>query len=280
MEYKEIDNFKIPVLGLGTWQIGGEIEADYRNDLRDIELIQKAIERGLTHIDTAELYGAGHCEEVIGEAIKKFDREKLFITTKVRNIHLAYEDIIKAIDGSLKRLQTAYVDLYLIHSSNKEIPLSETMRAMDELVDQGKTKFIGVSNFSVEQLKEAQKYSKNKIVANQIEYNLITRNNGENNSNVESEIIPYCQKNEVMVIAYRPLAKGKIVDSQNVLLQELAEKYSKTKSQIALNWLISKNNIITIPGSKSHEQLEENLGAVGWKLSDEDMKLLDETKFE
>jgi len=280
MEYKEIDSFKIPILGLGTWQIGGELEKSTRNDLGDIELIQKAIEMGITHIDTAELYGVGHCEEVVGEAIKKFDREKVFITTKVGNTHLAYDNVIAAMDASLKRLQTSYVDLYLIHSSSSEIPLSETMKAMDKLVEDGKAKFIGVSNFSVEQLKEAQKYSKNKIVANQIEYNLITRNNGENNINVESEIIPYCQKNGIIVIAYRPLAKGKIVDSLNVLLQELAEKYSKTKSQIALNWLILKNNVITIPGSKSHEQLEENLGAIGWNLSNEDMKRLDETKFE
>lgn len=280
MEYKEIDNFKIPVLGLGTWKIGGAFEKSSENDTEEIMLVQKAVEMGLTHVDTAEVYGAGHSEEIVGEAIKKFDREKLFITTKVKNIHLAYNDVFKSMDASLGRLQISYVDLYLIHSPSKDISLSETMRAMDKLVEDGKARFIGVSNFSVEQLKEAQKYSKNKIVANQIEYNLITRNNGENNSNVESEIIPYCQENGIMIMAYRPLAKGKIAISQNALLQKLAEKYGKTKTQIALNWLVSKKNIVAIPGSKNQEELEENLGAIGWHLSDEDMKILDETKFE
>jgi diketogulonate reductase-like aldo/keto reductase len=122
------------------------------------------------------LYGATHTEELIGEAIKDLDRSKLIITSKVYKTHLHYDDVITSCKKSLERLQTTYIDIYLIHAPNPEIPLQETMTALDFLVEQGLIKHIGVSNFSVEQMKEAQKYSKYKIIINQIPYNLSARN--------------------------------------------------------------------------------------------------------
>ncbi len=249
---------------------------DTSEDAEGIAAIKKAIELGYLHIDTAEMYGAGHSEELVGLAIKDFDRESLFITTKVLPEHLRYNDCIKAAESSLKRLKTDYIDLYLIHIPNPKIPIKETMQAMDLLVRQKKIRFIGVSNFSVEQLKEAQRCTENKIVNNQIEYNLLTRHSGMYNVNIESEIIPYCQENGVIITAWKPLVKGSLFLEKNKLLEELVVKYNKTLAQIAINWLISKKNFITIPKSTNTEHLKENLSALGWKLSEEDMKRLDE----
>jgi diketogulonate reductase-like aldo/keto reductase len=261
---------------LGTWEIGGRMSRDTSYDAEGIAAIRGAIELGYNHIDTAEMYGAGHSEELVGLAIKDFKRESLFITTKVLPEHLRYNDCIKAAEGSLKRLKTDYIDLYLIHIPNPEIPIEETMKAMDLLVRQKKIRFIGVSNFSVKQLKEAQECTENKIVNNQIEYNLLTRHSGMYNVNIESEIVPFCQENEIIITAWKPLVKGILFREKNKLLEELIEKYSKTLAQIAINWLISKKNIITIPKSTNPKHLKENLGALGWKLEQEDIKRLDE----
>jgi diketogulonate reductase-like aldo/keto reductase len=154
------------------------------------------------------------------------------------------------------------------------------MKAMDYLVEKNIIKYIWVSNFNVKQLKEAQSHTKNKIVANQIEYNLVTRTVGEFESctHIESETIPYCQNNDIIIVAYRPIERGVLLKN-HPLLDNLSKKYSKTKSQIAINWLISKKNIITIPKSLNKVHLIENLWALWWKLEDEDMRLLDETDF-
>lgn len=282
MQYKLLSpTFKIPAIGLGTWGIGGFMEADYSQDKESIQVIKNAIELGYAHIDTAEVYGAGHAEELIGKAIKDFDRSRLIITDKVFSTNLKYDDLIASCKKSLQKLQTDYLDIYLIHAPNTDIPLEETMKAMNDLVGQGLVKQIGVSNFSVKQMQLAQKYSSNKIVINQIPYSLATRDEDHKNncSFMESEIIPYCQNNDITVVAYRPIERGFLL-KPNKLLDDLSTKYQKTKAQIAINWLISKKNIITIPKSTNTAHLKENLGSVGWSLSAEDVKLLDEAKFE
>jgi diketogulonate reductase-like aldo/keto reductase len=281
MEYKTIGEVKIPVLGLGTWLIGGASEADYSEDEQSVHAIKKAIELGYNHLDTAEYYGNGHCEELIGKAIKDIERQSLFITSKVWETNLKYNDVIKSAKMSLKRLQTNYIDLYLIHSPSATIPIEESMRAFDYLVDQNIIKYIGVSNFKVSQLIEAQKHTKHKIVANQIEYSLLTRNKGKysGNINMESETIPYCQKNEIIIMAERPIERGIILKS-HPLLDGLEKKYYKTKAQIAMNWLTSKKNIITIPKSINENHLKENLGSIGWRLETSDINILDEIQFD
>jgi diketogulonate reductase-like aldo/keto reductase len=276
LEFKGFaSGLRVPVLGVGTWKMGGGMTADTSHDKEAVLAIRTAVRLGMTHIDTAELYGNGHAEELVGEAIKDFDRQTLFITTKVKWSNLRYEDVVKAAKRSLKRLKTNYVDLYLVHTPNSDTPIQETMKAMDYLAEKELTKFIGVSNFSVEQIEEAQQYAKNKIVANQIEYNLLVRDSGEHTENMESEIIPYCQKKDMIVIAYRPLARGELAKPGIRLLDELAEKYGKTQAQIALNWLISKLNVVAIPKAAKMEHIKENLGAIGWKLSEEDLQRLD-----
>lgn len=276
MEFKSLTpNTKLPVLGLGTWEMGGEEEADTAYDRENVLAIRAAIELGMSHIDTAEAYGRGHSEDLVGEAISAFRREDLFITTKVSPEHLRYDDVIACAKESLHRLRTEYIDLYLIHHPNPEIPMRETMKGLDFLVERESVRYVGVSNFSVEQMREAQECSHNKIIANQIEYNLLVRNQGMHNIDMESKIIPYCQENGMLVIAWCPLARGKLVGRGYKILDKLTEKYNKTQAQIALNWLISKKSVVAIPKASNIKHLQENLGAISWKLEQEDIHLLD-----
>ena len=264
MEYKAFNGIRIPVIGIGTWEMGEDISEDDKN----IEALKEAVRLGMTHIDTAESYAAGHAEELVGRAIKSFDRKNLFITTKVSPEHLRFNQVLKAAKASLKRLDTDYIDLYLIHWPNPDIPLKETMRVFDSLVSDGLVKHIGVSNFSVKLLEEAQSHSKNKIVANQIEYNLLSRE-------PEKKLLSFCQKENIMLTAYQPLARGKLTKPGFEILDKLAKKYGKTQAQIALNWLISKPSVVVIPKSSNIEHLKENLGAIGWEMDKEDVERLD-----
>ncbi len=270
MKYKELSNgVKIPVIGLGTWGFGGYFESDTSHEKKDIKIIQDAIKLGLNHIDTAEIYGDGQAEKEIGIAIKIFDRKKLFITTKVWKSNLHYNDVIASLGKSLKRLRTSYVDLYLIHWPNPSIPIKETMEAMKYLADKSKIKSIGVSNFSIQEIKEAQKYLKGyRIVANQIEYNILKRE-------AEKELIPFCTKKNITVIAYHPLAKGKLANYPDSVLDYLSKKYGKTKAQIAIKWIISKKNMVTIPKSFKIEHIKQFLDTLDWELKKEDNKKID-----
>ena len=261
MEYKELGNtgVKVPVIGMGTWEIGGGISRDSADDARDVQAVRKAIELGMTLIDTAEMYAAGHSEEIVGEAIKTVPREQLFIVTKVAPMNLHYEDVFKAAEMSLKRLRTDWIDLYLVHHPNPQVPLKETMEAMEKLVERNLVRYIGVSNFDVDQMEEARScLSGNEIVVNQVEYNVLHRS-------AERDVIPYCLQHRMTVMAHRPLARG--VLSSNKFLQEIGEKYEKSAAQVALNWLINREGVIAIPKAVNTDHLEQNAGAAGWILS-------------
>jgi diketogulonate reductase-like aldo/keto reductase len=272
IEYKELGKTgeKIPALGLGTWGIGGFSYPDYSNDELAIEIIRFAVEIGMNFIDTAEMYGAGHSEELIGEAIKGI-REKVFIATKVLPTNFRYEDVIKACERSLRRLKTSYIDLYQLHWPNPSIPIKETMRAMERLANEGKIRYIGISNFSVEETIEAMNaLSKYEIVSNQVEYSLLVRD-------IEKDLLDFCRKNKITVIAYSPLARGELLKGKYYeFLSKIGKKYNKTAAQVALNWLIIKENVVAIPKAFSKAKIVENMGAYGWKLSDEDLKTIDE----
>jgi diketogulonate reductase-like aldo/keto reductase len=262
--------FSLPVYGLGTWQMGGRLEVDTTNDARDIAAIQAALERGITHIDTAESYGDGHAEELVGKAIKGFDRTGLQIATKVSARNQKYSDVLRSFEASLERLDTEYVDLYLLHRYPEPgIPIAGTMRALDRLVQSGLVKNIGVCNMSINRFEEAQKHTNNKLVCNQLEYNLRYREAAARG------VIDYCQRNDIIVSAWGPLNKGAFTEPG--ILKELSQKYNKTPYQVAINWLIGQQNVITIPKTSSIEHLEENLGAIGWELSQDDEQLLTTT---
>jgi diketogulonate reductase-like aldo/keto reductase len=254
--------------------MGGRESPDHRDDERLIEAIRYAVELGMNHVDTAEMYAAGHAEELVGEAVKQFSRDEVFIATKVWPSNLRYEDVIRSCRRSLERLQLKYVDLYMVHWPNPRIPLQETMKAMEKLVKDGLIRYIGVSNFDVELLEEAMNALKREeIVANQVEYSLEARE-------VERELIPFCERNGITVTAYTPLGKGRIPAEaasntpRGKILAEMAQRYGKTPVQIALNWVIWRPNVITIPKAARKEHLEENAGAAGWRLTEEDYKRL------
>lgn len=260
----------MPVFGMGTWMMGGDVKRDPANDDEaDIKAIKTAIGMGITHIDTAEKYAEGYAEWLVGQAIKDYDRSKLFICSKVAESNLRYDDLIKSCKQSLKRLQTNYLDLYMIHAPNPEIPIKETMRAMDLLLEEGLIKNISVSNFSIERTKEAQSYTKNKIVANQLHLNLIFR------EPERKGLLEYCQKNDIMFIAWRPVQKG-LITKKGVykILDEMCKKYNKTPAQIAMNWLISQPNVVTLSKMRNIKHLKENLGAIGWQMEREDIEKL------
>ncbi len=270
MEYREITKgVSIPVLGLGTWGMGGKESPDKRVDDDTITAIKMAVELGMTHIDTAEYYGAGHAEELVGRAIEDMDRSKLFITSKVWHNHLHRGDLLNSAQASLKRLGVDQLDLYLVHWPNPEVPLRETMGAMEECVEQGYTRFIGVSNFSAQLMEEAQRFLKdNHLVANQVQYSLLDQK-------PRMELLPACRKLGVSLVAYRPLERGAMLHP-NPVMDEICNSRGKTRVEVALNWLIAQDGVFTIPKSSNPLHLMEFMGALGWRLTPEEWSRLAE----
>ncbi|MCA9332253.1 aldo/keto reductase [Candidatus Saccharibacteria bacterium] len=257
--------FELPVYGMGLWRYSYLQGIDETEDDQEIAAIQDAINKGITHFDTAEKYGQGHSEEILGKAIKGYDRSKLLIATKVAGENQNYDDLNRSFEASLKRIGTDYIDLYLLHSYPRPgIPIQDTMKALDNLVDQGAIKNIGACNLTPNRFKEAQKYTKNKLVCNQVHYNVQYRE-------IEDKgVLDFCQKEDILLVAWRPVQYGKIKEAK--LLTELAEKYNKTPMQVAFNWLISQRNVVTISKTNSIAHIDENLGSIGWSLSDEDIE--------
>lgn len=259
------DGSSIPALGLGTWPMGGGGEADFSQDKEIVDTLQKLIAMGYTHLDTAESYGANHCEELVGQAIQHFPRQNLFITTKVAPGNLGYQDVLSALHNSLKRLQTDYVDLYLIHWPNKEIPQRETFRGLNELLQSGVVRRVGVSNYDVPLLEEASALCDGPIATNQVRYNLRHR------EPVTNGVLSYCQDNGILLAAYSPIKDGVLTDR---VVRELAREKNATPAQIALAWLLAQPGVITIPKTSNVERGKENLEALNIELSADDMSRL------
>lgn len=264
MIYKELGKSgeRIPAIGLGSWKLGV-------NQEQEIEALKAGIEAGARYIDTAEIYGT---EPLVGKAIE--EEGKVFLATKVWKTNLHYDDVIKACDRSLKALNVKVIDLYQIHWPNPSIPIKETMKAMEKLVDDGKIRYIGVSNFSKDRVIEAQNaLSKYDIVSDQVEYSLLVRD-------PEKELLKFCQDNDITLIAYSPLGHGELFNDKNrKLIDELSKigsRYNKTVAQVALNWLIKKKNVVTIPKGSIKTHVLEDVGAADFMLSDEDEKLIDD----
>jgi len=264
MELKPLGStdVRIPEIGLGVWKYRGGVDP-----------LRRGIELGAFFIDTAEMY---RTEDVVGQAVKDM-RGRVFIASKVSGGHLRYDDVLRAAEASLRQLETDYMDLYQIHWPNSSVPIKETMRAMEALVDRGLIKYLGVSNFSVAQLRAAQAaMSKYPVVSNQVLYNL-------NRREIEDDLLPYCQQQNVTIIAYTPLDDGRLAvksrfrRSQGMkAMEEIASQVGKTLAQVALNWCTSHPNVVAIPKSDSVARTEENCGASGWRLSSEQVQRLDE----
>lgn len=299
MEYTNLGKSDLVVskIGLGTWQFGDKDwgwGTEYGED-EALTTIHRALDLGINFIDTAEVYGDGISEAVVGKAIQD-RRDEVIIATKVWGGHLRHEDVLQAAGGSLRRLGIETIDLYQIHWPSYYVPLEETMEALQKLVEQGKVRYIGVSSFSVPLLREAQLHLKSAIISNQVRYNLLQRE-------IEKEILPYCRREGIAVIAYSPLAQGLLTgkfhedfqatdgirkanplfNSKNLgqalkvvkVLGEIAANRGKTIAQVALNWLIQQRGVVAIPGAKRPEQIEENAGACGWKLTQEELSRIE-----
>ena len=279
-------------VGLGTWQAGLRgWGTDYsRGDVE--QAISLALDRGINFFDTAEMYGRGASEEVLGGVIHE-RREEVVLATKVSPWHLSEHSLKAAVDASLKRLGTEYVDLYQIHfPPSYYTSLRKTFHVLEHFVMDGKIKFIGVSNFSKSLLAESRTYlSKVDIVSNQVEYSLLCRW-------PEEELLPYCRQEGISIIAYSPLAQGMLtgkyhsgnlttrdVRSHNKLfrpknfkkfegllaiLRDVAAKRNVTPGQVALNWLLCQQ-VIPIPGAKKPSQVSEIAGASDWRLTESEL---------
>lgn len=300
MEFTKLGNSELNVtkIGLGTWQFGTEgwgYGSDF--DRKDaIAVVRKAVELGINWIDTAEAYGGGESERIIAEALGK-DINNVIIATKVSGPHFQSNDLLKAAEGSLRRLSRDWIDLYQLHWVNGYVPSEEVARTLEKLIEQGKVRYVGVSNYPPELIEPLREILGDKLISNQVRYNLLDRS-------IEKAIKPYCLRNNIHIIAYSPLAMGMLTgkydrdhlpqDSirqsaayffpQNLdrvfrildTLSELSKKYEKAIPQIALRWLIQQDKVVAIPGAKKVEHIVINAGAMGWELEHNDWQKLEE----
>lgn len=242
------------------------IEGDRDTESRAVEALRLGLELGMTHIDTAEMYGDGHAEELVAEAISG-QRDKIFLVSKVLPSHASYEGTIKACEQSLRRLKTEWLDMYLLHWPSN-IPIRETMRAMEKLVTEGLVRFVGVSNFDVEELQAAENALRDqRIVCNQVFYHLGYRG-------IERRLLPYCAEQGIAVVGYAPFGHGNFPSPESAsgrILVKIAEQHGRTPRQVALNFLTRHHNVFTIPKTNRPERTKENSGGVGWDLTEDEI---------
>jgi aryl-alcohol dehydrogenase-like predicted oxidoreductase len=287
---------EVTPIGFGTWAWGDSLFWGYGKDYGEADLklaFQAAINKGITFLDTAEIYGLGKSEELLGKFIKETNA-----TTQIASKYMPLpwrfrsEDLADAVTASLKRLRMPSMDLYQVHWPFPSLLSQEgLMNALADEVEQGRIKAIGVSNYNAEQMREAHKLLAKRgipLAVNQMRYSLITRE-------IESNgVMAAAQELDITILAYSPLAQGLLTGKYTATnppsgarsmdqrfkgaglrkvqpllekLSELGEKYGKTQAQVALNWLICQPGVIPIPGIKSAAQVEQNAGALGWELS-------------
>ncbi|MBU0769505.1 MAG: aldo/keto reductase [Proteobacteria bacterium] len=292
-------DIKISPIIMGTWQAGKDMWVGI-DDAESKKAIKAAYDAGITTFDTAEVYGSGHSEKIVGNALYDV-RDRVVIATKVFSNHLQYNQVIDACHESLKNLKTDYIDLYQIHwppgsFGAKKVPLEETMRAMTDLKAQGKIRAIGVSNFSRSQLEEAATFGR--IDSLQPPYSLFWRK-------VETDALPYCRENNLTVLAYSSMAQGlltgkfgpdhtfakgdhrfrnKLFQPENYRrvhkalekLRPIAAANHITLGQLALAWIISQPGVCAIAGARNSEQAVQNAAAANVRLSDTDLAAVDD----
>lgn len=270
MKYETVYGLSIPKVGFGTWRIGGDSYADPKLDSASLTALRTALEVGYTHFDTAEGYAAGHSEELVGRAVRETNsrREDLFIATKISPEHLQHEQVFTSCENSLRRLHMDYVDLYLIHWPRIGMKLEETFRALNKLVRDGKVRHLGVSNFNLKLLKQAESFSETPILTNQVPYRLPDK------SYVKNGVLEYCQQNDILLTAYSPIKFRNLPVNQT--LRAIADVHSATSFQIALAWLVAQPRVITIPMSLNPQHIRENFEAADIELTKEEFKTLSE----
>ena len=269
MKFENIRGLQIPKIGFGTWRIGGEARPDPAMEESSRKALISALELGYTHFDTAEYYASGHAEELLAEAVHETNtnRESLFITSKVSPEHFRSSDLRKSCENSLRRLQTEYLDLYLLHWPNPLIPLAEPFKALNQLVREGKVKHVGVSNFKLKDLKKSIELCETPLLTDQVSYSLPQKTYRENG------VLEFCVRNDILITAYSPVKFRNL--NVNATLKKIAEAHNATAFQIALAWLVAQPRVITIPKAMDPLHQRQNLEAVDIQLSIEEIKLLD-----
>ncbi|MEO0843502.1 MAG: aldo/keto reductase [Cyanobacteria bacterium J06643_5] len=251
----------IPVLGQGTWRMG---ENSSQKDA-EIAALRLGLDMGMTLIDTAEMYGEGGAEEVVGEAIQN-RREEVYLVSKVYPHNASRQGAIKACERSLKRLKTDCIDLYLLHWRSS-IPLSETLEAFKSLKQAGKIRDYGVSNFDTDDMEKAVNLPNGKQIAtNQVLYNLARRG-------IEWDLLPWSRQHNIPIMAYSPIEQKAIL--KNPVLKSVASRHNATPAQIALAWLLQQSGIIAIPKASNPQHVQENSGALDIELTQQDLTELD-----
>ena len=251
----------VPALGQGTWQMAG----DRGRRAEEIATLRLGLDRGLTLIDTAEMYGEGAAEELIGEAIAG-RRDETFLVSKVYPHNASRQGTIAACERSLKRLKTDRLDLYLLHWRGS-VPLAETVEAFAALQKEGKVRHYGVSNFDAGDMEELWGVPGGASTAtNQVLYNLVRRN-------AEPELQPWCRRHRVPLMAYSPIEQSRL--ARNAKLTEFAGRHGMTPTQAALAWLLAKDDVIVIPKPGRRDRLQENLGALDRPLDAAQLAELD-----
>jgi len=293
VKYVEAGGARLSAVGLGTWQFGS-MEWGYGRryaDVDSIAIVRRALELGINLIDTAEIYGQGRSEKIVGEAIRD-RRDQVFLATKLFPIGLPVQVAARA-RASARRLGTSRLDLYQQHWPSPLFPLRYTMPRFKRLVDEGLVKHIGVSNFSLKGWQDAEQAARMPVLTNQVRFSLVHRA-------PDSDLVPWAQKNGRVVIAYSPLAQGLLsgryqdrppsnfrrfrgdfrAGSRARLaplieaLKAIGFAHQATPAQVALAWLIAKPNVVVIPGASSVRQVEENAAAAGIDLTAEEVDRL------
>ncbi|MFQ7281998.1 MAG: aldo/keto reductase [Christensenellales bacterium] len=279
------------VIGLGTWGMAGSFWGKVDDD-QSIATIRAGLEAGINLIDTAPVYGDGHSEEVVGRALEGLKREDIVLATKCGRFTCETEKIRQELETSLKRLKTDYIDLYQVHWPDDKVPFEETFGELENMRKQGKIRYIGVSNFSVEQTEEASKYCQ--IVSTQPQYSLLVRD-------IEKDILPYCVEKNIGILSYGSIGAGALTgkfkekpvfkedderasfytffQEQNWpktkqmidTLEEIAASHGKPTVHAAINWVLKQKGIsVALVGARTPEQVRINAQAADWELTDEE----------
>jgi diketogulonate reductase-like aldo/keto reductase len=264
-------------IGIGTWNIGGAwnpndptakykgAEPNYDNETAEIEAIRYSISKGQNHLDCAELYGAFHTDEVVGKAIAGLERTDLYIADKLWKTSVGVGLVRPTVEKMLEKLGTNYLDMLYIHAPWDDASWQEAIPQINELIDEGVVRDFGVSNFTIADMQNAQQLSRYPIVANQMNYNVLYKNE------VDENFQKYCLDNNIQIVAYQPVKRQEVL--ANKIIQGIAELHNVSPAQIALAWLLSQN-ALPIPKAISKQHIDENTDSVNISLSKQDLETL------
>lgn len=278
-KYQEIAEKRTLRIAIGTARIGADKTAEgkmvpvYGHEAEEVEILRHCFELGLNHIDTARIYGDGHTEEIIGQAIAGLDRERFVIASKVGQKPTTREQVVRDVEEILRRLGIRYLDVVYVHDrweGKMGEEMDQCLAGLDDVVDAGLARAIGISNFRLEELQRAVRVARHPIAIYQARYNVLSR------PLVTPELLKFCQENGIVVAAHTALGRGTLGEGwKDEQVMKMAAKYGKTPTQIALNWLLSQENVVAVVRAHSKEHIAQNLAAFDFRLEAGDIERLD-----